>query len=235
MSRIALLLLAAAALPAPAPAQSSFEGVIVSRLHAGGKPMETTTSYKGTRSRMEMREAEGAYQLFDGAKGSMTAVMPEQKMYMVMDFGAMAGEGAERGEKPDKRPEIRPTGRTETIAGHQCEHYLITSDGEEMDVCAAKGLGFFGVLGGNPMAQGRGRGAASVPLEHRALYEQFKDGFQPLKIERLAKGKRELMMEVVSVEKKSLPAELFEIPAGYQKMDMGGMMGRMPRMPRPPR
>jgi hypothetical protein len=152
----------------------------------------------------------------------------------VMDLAEAAGEAQARaGRDTGPLPDIRATGRTETIAGHTCEHYVVAADGEQWDICAAKGLGFMGAFGGNPMAGGRG--GLSVPVRHRQLYETFKDGFQPLRMERLADGRRELLMEVVSIDRKSLPAGHFEVPEGFRKMDMGGLMGRMPRVPRPPR
>jgi hypothetical protein len=243
MVRTALLAALGLSVAATLPGwtQSAFEGVIVSRMYSDGKPTDVSTTYKGTSSRIEMKSGPSAgqgYQLFDGAKGSMTTVVPSQKMYMVLDIAGMAGPAMDNAAAhADKAPKITATGKTETIAGHTCEHYLIATDDGEMDICAAKSLGFMGFMGGNPMARGRGPAPASVPIEHRALYESFKDGFQPLKMERINKGKRELMMEVVAIEKTSVPASTFAIPDGYRKMDMGGMMkdamrGRPPRPPR---
>ena len=75
---------------------------------------------------------------------------------------------------------------------------------------------------------------SSIPLEYRQLAERFKDGFQPLKIEQVKGSARETVMEVKSIEKKSLDAALFEVPSGYTKMDMGGLPGRIPGLPRRP-
>lgn len=223
-----------AASPTGLPAQAAFEGVIVSTVYAGGSPMEMTTSLKGGLARMDLplTQGSGAYQLMDLAKGTMTAVMPGQKMFMTMDFKAM-GETLKDRTPNGPAPKITATGKRETIAGHPCEHYLIESDGSTMDVCAAKGMGFMGMIGGgNPMSGGRG--AASIPLEYRDLYEKFKDGFQPLKVERVEGERRTLFMQVKSIERKALDASLFAVPKGYR--DMSSMMrGGMPSMPRPPR
>lgn len=223
-----------AATPAPQSAQAPFEGVIVSTMYAGGSPMEMTTRYRGGLARMDLPAAQGggAFQIMDFAKGTMTAVMPQQKMFMTMDLKAMAESMKDRAAD-GPAPKITATGQRETIAGHPCEHFLIEADGSTMDVCAAKGMGFMGMMGGgNPMTGGRS--PASIPLEYRDLAEQFKDGFQPLKVERVEGDKRTLLMQVTSIEKKALDPSLFEVPNGYR--DMSSMMrGRMPAMPRPPR
>jgi len=217
------------AVPTPARAQSSFEGVIVATMYMGDKPMEMTTRYKGSMARVElpMGPAAGAYQLLDLGKGTMTAVMPGQKMFMTMDLNATREEMADKADKATP-PKVTATGKTETIAGHSCAHYLIESEGGKedgtMDVCAATGMGYFGTIGANPMA--RGHASTSVPLKFQELYARFKDGFQPLKVERLEGDKRILMLQVKSIEKGPQDAALFKVPDGFR--DMSGLMrGRM--------
>ena len=219
---------------APLPAQSTFEGVIVSVMSGGDHSMEMTTRYKGGMARMEMPMGPGggAYQLIDMGKGTMTAVMPEQKMYMTMDFAGMAGSVKDQ-TTGDAEVKITATGKTETIAGHRCDHYLIESEGHQMDVCAAKGLGYLGMMGGsNPMGARGGPAAASIPVKYRELYAKFKDGFQPLKVEQVKGEKRTVILEVKSIEAKPQDEALFKVPTGYR--DMSAMMkGKMPSMPKP--
>jgi Domain of unknown function (DUF4412) len=232
LATLALALLPFAG-PTPARAQSSsFEGVIVATMYTGDKPMEMTTRYKGSMARMEipMGPAGGAYQLLDLGKGTMTAVMPAQKMFITMDLNATRDAMADKADKATP-PKVTATGKTETIAGHSCAHYLIESEDGRMDVCAATGMGYLGTTGANPMA--RGRAPAAIPLKFQELYARFKDGFQPLKVERLEGDKRILMLQVESIEKGPQDADLFKVPAGFR--DMSGMMrGRMPGA-KPPR
>lgn len=219
----------------------SFEGTIVTKMFSQGKATgEMASSYRGDRTRIEFRggSAQGTYMLVNGQTAVWTTVMPAQKMYMTMDLKSMAAdEGTDK--KVGPAPKLTKTGKTETIAGFTCEHYTyVDSDGEAMDICAAKGLGFFGMAGGGQGPRGgQMPGMGAVPIEYRELVNTYKDGFQPLRIERIKGAKRELVMEVASIEKQSLPAAQFEVPAGYQKFDMGGMMkGKMPKMPvKPPR
>ncbi|MHB1329257.1 MAG: DUF4412 domain-containing protein [Gemmatimonadales bacterium] len=209
-----------------------FEGTIVTQMFNRGKPaMEMVSSHKGGKSRIDMQSGrESGYSILDLEAESMMMVMPSQKMYMVMAF---KGGAAESKDKPVKLPKIEATGKSETIAGHQCDHYLVTSDDDVMDICAAKGLGFFGMAGRGSGPMGRSAGP-SIPLEYRQLADQFKDGFQPLKVEQVKGSTREPIMEVKSIEKKTLDAAMFEVPAGYKKMDMGGLPGRIPGLPRRP-
>ncbi len=216
--------------PVPLTAQQ-FEGTIVTQMFDRGKPaMEMVSSHKDGKSRVEIQMGrESTFSILDLEKESMIMVMPSQKMFMVMSFqGAAAGK-----DEPVKLPKIEATGKSETIAGHQCDHYLVTSDDGVMDICAAKGLGFFGSGGGGSGPMGR-RAGPSIPLEYRQLAEQFKDGFQPLKVEQVKGSTREAVMEVKSIEKKTIDAAMFEVPAGYTKMDMGGLPVRIPGLPRRP-
>lgn len=195
----------------PVATAQSFEGVIVWTMYEKGKPAgEMTTSLKGTKARMESPKMEGAFQIFDVAAQAFYTVMPSQKMYMKIEASG-----------PDEEPlkgKFTPTERRETIAGRECTHYLYEEDGETTDICAAKGLGF-PVMGGTLAQSGQ---AGSLP---RNLREHFKDGFQPLKTELVKGERRELVMQVKSIEAKSLPAELFEIPAGFQEMKMPSLPG----------
>lgn len=220
-------------------AAQAFEGTIVTKMYVDGKPGRAMTSrFKGNKSRIEMEGGTGGgFMLMEAGKGVMITVMPAQKVYMTMDLTAGAealGATKKPGERPAKPPQVTRTGKTETIAGYQCEHVLMKSEnGQEADICVAKGLGYFG---GSGLGAGGQRGGNAVPMEYRDLLVGFKDGFQPLKIEKIEGGKREVMLQVTSIERKSQAAADFEIPAGYKELNMSEMMkGRMPKMPvKPP-
>ncbi|MEZ4585025.1 MAG: DUF4412 domain-containing protein [Gemmatimonadales bacterium] len=221
-----------------APAQDQFEGVIVYRMSSDGRSMEMKISSRGEISRMELTQGPGrgmGYQLVDRAKGTATFVMPEQKMYMIVDLAEQA-EAVAGNQESDPDFRIEATGKKETIAEHECEHFLVTTKDEKMDVCAATGLGFIGGFARNPMARGAATGP-SIPLQYRQLAARFKNGFQPLKVERIKGDKREPVLEALSVARESLAADDFRVPAGFNKFEMPpGMAEMMKKMPkRPPR
>lgn len=229
------LLVAAAANTAGA---QRFEGRIVTQMFDDGKARgEMVSSYLGSKTRIDMKAGggPGAFMLIDAAASEWVTVMPEQKMYMKIDLAAMASEGSSKVD-PGAAPKIRKTGETETIAGVQCEHYIVTDDrGGTTDICAAKGLGFFGMVGGGTSMMGRKMpGALDMPLEYRELMSTYKDGFQPLRVERVTKGKREKLMEVTAIEKTRPDAALFKIPAGYNEFKMPAGMKGLPGLPKRP-
>jgi hypothetical protein len=208
-------------LAAPAAGAQGFEGALTIRMQAE-RGMEIQQLIKGDKVRTEMggRGQEGVM-IMDGAAQTMMMIMPSEKMYMVMDLKAGAGgPGPRQGETP----KITKLGTSETIAGRACDNFLV-GDQQDMEVCAAKGLGFY-MSGRNPMG-GRSPMGRVPDFRQDAIMREYKDGFFPLRIVRLAGGKREVMMEVTRIEPKSLDAALFSAPAGYQQMSMpGGMPGR---------
>jgi hypothetical protein len=214
---------ALAAAPLGLSAQA-FEGVVTYKMNPGStRPGTMVYQVKGTKVRADISNLQGGppggmYVLIDASVGKMTSVMPAQKMYMTVDLKAMGEQMKQRDSAKPRAGKITETGKTESIAGHKCEHYLI-GERQDTDVCAAKGLGVY--MGGGA---GGGRGMfASLPGGE--AYEQFsKDGFLPLKVTSLKSGKEEVVMEAMSVEKKKLDEARFAVPAGYTEVDMGKMM-----------
>jgi len=239
-SRNVVLTLAAAALvPAGAQAQGAFEGVISMAMSPGkgGAPMDMVQMVKGTRTRSEMKTGgKSVVMINDLTAGTMTTLMPEQKMYMTFNMKQMSeglagiaghppgggGRKATGPAAPMTPPKISATGKTETIAGRTCEHYIM-GEKNEFDICAAKGLGFFGMGAAAPMGPaGMGAGAvsAALPPGWSDAVKAYADGFFPLKMERLQGTARATVMQVKSVEAKALDASLFVPPPDYKEMKM---------------
>ena len=199
-----------------------FEGRItaeMSGMGASGTPVVILT--KAGKSRMEMNAGGmDMYMLMDGAAGTMLSVIPAQRMYMKMDMNAAAQSMGGR-----QAPQITRTGTHETIAGHDCEHVLMVTQRGQMDMCVAKGLGFFTGPGGGPMSRG-----PSMAMGYGALMREFKDGFFPLKIETIEGTKRTPFLLVKTIEPQPVDAALFVVPEGFQEMSMPAMPG-MPGRP----
>jgi len=201
---------------APALAQG-FEGVVTMKLNAERGPTEVTQQVKGDKVRMDMRgEGPGGVMLLDAEAQTMTMIMPSEKMYMVMDMKGMADQGAQRAEAS----KVTKLGTSATIAGRPCDNYLV-GEKQDVEVCAAKGLGFF-MMGGGPGAR-RGAMGRMAGLRNEAILKEFKDGFYPLRITEVSGGNRKVILEVTKIEPKTLDASLFQVPAGYQQMSMPGM------------
>jgi hypothetical protein len=221
-----------------APGGREFEGEITSKTFIGDQTMETRYAIKGARNRVEMHFPPGSAQaglmqssvtLMDLSSRTTTMLFPKTKTYMSMNWGEMAEEmtkGAAKDSTIDF-PKVTSTGKTETIAGIPCEHWLI---GDKTDVCMAKGLGYFG---------GGGSGGILDKLKNLALRDKIKGqldanpefakfvegGAFPLKMANIENGQPKTIMEVTGVERKSLDDSIFTVPADYKKTEIPGTLG----------
>src|SRR5262249_1736693 len=125
-------------------AGNDFEGVIAMKMTGEEeKAMEMSYFIKGRHTRVDTNmgsDPEGqAVMLFDLDGAKLTTLMPARKSYITMDL-KQAAEGikeAARGmtnsktEEDMKFPKLTATGKQETIAGYNCEHWLM---GEKQNV-----------------------------------------------------------------------------------------------------
>jgi hypothetical protein len=143
-------------------------------------------------------------------------ILPAQKMYMVTqdkDGGAHAS--------PPDADSYKPTGRTDTILGRRVEEYASAGGDEYTEMWLVRDLGAFRMAGGGLDATAR-----------KKSWEKYlaDNGLFPLKVTSYKKkGDKQVIyqLEVVKIEKASLPASLFTPPADYKKIDMGGLFGGM--------
>ena len=205
-------------------------------MFTGDQPIEIRYAIKGTRTRIETQLSRGGLQmgamLMDLSTGTQTMLMPQTKTYIDMNLAEMAGKMAKEVGKDSSGdfPKVTSTGKTETIAGFTCQHWLV-GDEQNMDICMAKGLGYFG--GGGQS------GGIFDQLKNLALGEKIKSqiaanpefakfvegGAFPLKMAQVENGQSKTIMEVTSVERKPLDDSLFTVPADYKKMEIPGLPG----------
>jgi hypothetical protein len=142
--------------------------------------------------------------------GRTYTLNPERKTYSVRD----ASKDKPDAKVPDRTWKVQKLGR-DTVGGLSCEKALVTSDaGNEMEVCVSKEL----IPSGAWVAAMSRREDQAGPL--KALKENGLEGFPIRWIFRSQKSKAiSSTMELVSFEKKSLSASLFEIPADYKKTE----------------
>ena len=225
--------------PASSSGSGNFEGAITAKMFTGPQPIEIKYAIKGTRFRIETQLSQGGTQtgvvLMDSSSGSQTMLMPQTKTYMSLDlnkggqFGQMVEKMAEKaGQETGDLSKITSTGETETIAGHACQHWRI-GDKQQTDVCLAQGLGFFGGGGqsGGIFEQLKNLAMGDkvkAQLNANPEFARFVEGGAfPLKISQVENGQSKTVMEVTSVERKSLDDSLFSVPSDYKKMEIPGM------------
>jgi len=221
----------------------AFEGEVTSKMFIGDQTMETRYAIKGTRNRIETnlpqntagaRLMQTSVTLMDLSSGTTTMLIPQTKTYLTMNWAEMAEEMS-KGDGKDSSidfPKVTSTGKTETIAGFTCEHWLI---GDKTDVCMAKGLGYFGGGGSNNILDKLKnlalREKIKAQLDTNPEFAKFIEGGAfPLKMAQIENGQSKTIMEVTAVERKSLDDSLFTVPADYKKTEIPGMPG-MPGMP----
>ena len=211
----------------PAAAQSSFEGVIVFTATSAGRPATDTMiqTTKGSMLRFETvlkpgQKEQGAM-IYDFKAHTMTVLMMHEKKYMIMPI-----KQTETMTKAIGDVKLTKTGRTATVAGVSCQIYHASRTNErgtkEGEACFAKGVGLammdiFAGMGG------RGGGNSAV----EAFHDLAKEDLHMLKAWELKDGSEQGTLEAVKIDRKSVDASLFAIPAGFTKVEM-------PSMPHPP-
>lgn len=166
---------------------------------------------KGNKARMEFGDGQqkGAMLLLPD-ESKMVIIMDAMKGYMSMDTDQTPGEAEDF-----TNTEATKTGETKSIAGRSCEVWKIESEDSMIETCMAKGMGTF-MLPKSPMGQD------NAPQWAKELMAQ---GAMPLEVVELENGNRSIQMRATRIEEKSLSADLFEIPDGYN--DMSGMLQQM--------
>jgi len=186
-----------------------------------GKPdMEVTTKFKGDKLRVDTGDMVSA--IVDGNTGDVTTLIHGQKMYMVVPASmiqamnsqtqAAAKFGADQGT-PEK-PDLKPTGRTDTIGGMKATEYEAESQGSTMKVWITQDVPNIDRL----LEQLAKFSKVSQQSQPGALDYEELPGF-PVKtiIENPQLGKVETV--VTSIEENDIQASEFEMPGGYKKVE----------------
>lgn len=200
----------------------TFEGIVHFKNVAGETTLELDYLIKGNKTRIDTGgEGARANVILDQEAKSLTVVVPERKMVMEMPLDYA------RPDQQSKKPvNFVKTGTTDTILGYTCEQLIAKLEEGEVEVCGVKGLGSFTFSGMHRMGRpGSGGPSGGAPTWTKALREQ---GLFPLRVVTKGPDGHELSrMEATNIEKKPLDANLFAVPADYQKFDMGSMMRGM--------
>jgi hypothetical protein len=214
---MAAAVLAVVFAPRAGAAQAVFEGSITYEAAMAGMNMQVTQLVKGAMVRQEMQGPMGeVVNIVDTKSSTMTTLMPAQKMYMRIDMNAMMQQAQHAAHDQPKPADFKPTGEKETIAGHACEHFAFSQEGNTIDMCIAQGLGFVPFMS---------MGTAGMPNGPDAdeWKQRFPNGFVPLAMSVTAQGQT-MTMRASAVEKKTVDAKLFEVPAGFTQMPGPGGM-----------
>jgi hypothetical protein len=229
MMRILLTILATASLTAGS-AFAQFEGQIDMKITGQGGMTGTGkvfVSKVGSRTEMDMEAARTPIHMTTLMRFSTPDVMylinDKARTYSEVDTKKAREQAAKMAGDKDKEPySVRVLG-SEKVLGYSTKHVLLSrpSDKSEMEVWTTKDL--LG-LSYESMRGLMRRGAQDEGSMMKALKDGGAEGFFVKMVTR-EKGKTEPLttMELTKAERKSLPASIFEVPAGYAKQE--GMMG----------
>jgi len=199
--------------PAILSAQN-FEGIIYYEIPEMTKQGMGNMPYmvKDNKVRMEFGEGnqKGALLLLP-EESQMTFILDAMQGYMTMDLD----EQYQKTDDSGQTPEVTKTGVTKTIAGKTCEVWNIKTEENTVEACLAKGMGSF-MMPKTPMARSNSPKWAQELMEGNSM---------PLEVIEIKNGKKTVQMRATKIEEKSLSADLFEIPKGYN--NMSGMMKQM--------
>ena len=228
MKRVVRSMFAAAALVA-APAFGQFEGQIDMKI-TGQEGMTGTgkvfVSKVGSRTEMDLESARMPMHMTTLMKFSAPDVMylinDKARTYTEMDTKKAREQAAKMtGAKDKEAYSIKVLG-SEKVLGYSTKHVLLSRPGDTSEMEAWTTTDLLG-LSYESMKGLMRRPAQDEGSMMKALKDAGAEGFFVKMITR-EKGKTEPLttMELTKIEKKSLPASMFEVPAGYLKQE--GMM-----------
>jgi hypothetical protein len=139
----------------------------------------------------------------------------ENKTYFEVPQGKSKDENSAEAGEPAA---VKKTGKTKKILGYRCEKFLIVQGEMETEIWGTKELkGLSASLAKALGEESAGQGAAWND-------ELTKLGIYPLVANTRIEGKVVESQEVVRIEKRPLPDDLFSLPAGYKKQSVGDIL-----------
>jgi hypothetical protein len=229
MKKTVLAMLAGAALVAT-PVFAQFEGEITMKMtmREGAGTGKNFISKAGVRSELDIQGSKMPMKMTTLVRTAtpdlVYLINDAQKSYTEIDV-KKTREQLEKTRGKKEPWAVKKLGR-ETVNGYACEHVLITRGDDaksEMEWWTSKDIAG---LSYEAMRGLMRRGADNDEGILKALKDAGADGFAVKMITREKGNPNPVMtMELTKIEKKSVPAALFEIPAGYRKAE--GMMGAM--------
>jgi hypothetical protein len=169
-----------------------------------GKNMTGKVYVGGGKMRQEMNtEGHEVIQIMDMQKKVADVLMPQQKMYMEMNYGQMMQQ-QHRGPKMPDLKSFDPTNPCAQSEDMTCEKVgSETVNGRSTDKWLFKNKKTGDIM--------------NLWIDKKIFY--------PIRT-----VTKDMQMDLTDVKEGMPPSSLFEIPAGYRKFDMSGMMrGQMPQ------
>ncbi len=199
----------------------AFEGRVVFKMNDGKSDIHVTYLLKNQLVRTEIAGGSqgSAVAIMDFENNKTILLIKEMQMYMEAPLDSIQGASS---PDLDQKPSINveKSGKTMEILGYNCEQYIVKDeDGSESEIWATKALGAFFPIG----KMGKSKSASKEAWEMLMANEDI----FPLKvIQHSNTGDPKFQMTAESIEEKTLPDALFQVPAGFNKFEMPNMNGQ---------
>ncbi len=194
-------------------AVGAFEGEVDYNLN--GKQHDGTVSYFMKGKQILAKTINNGHEgdvIINMESREITMLMTAQRMYTTMTIPSSNSSAMSKGTFTD-------TGRSDVILGKTCEEWLYRGPKGSSSIWGAHGLGNFGGFAGKPNDPSA---AWADAVKHNGLF--------PLKIvSKDTNGNVMMTMEATKLTPGTLDESLFQVPAGFTKMDignLGAMMGQ---------
>jgi hypothetical protein len=217
---------------------------------AGGAPNQAMVAkgqVAGDNARIEftsagMGQQAGVYYLIKRGVQSVTVVDPAKSQYYQMDYGSLAKSLSTfvQTEYKDVSVSVQRVSPDSTIDGYATEHWRLTDDHTETTgimiihhttkTHAVEDFYFAPAFKDdlNPFMKNMGRTSSSSPSaaayydKIEAAYAQMYHGIPLLMIMHVTSDGHDMTMtgRISDIRHADIPASVFEIPAGYQKVEM---------------
>lgn len=140
-------------------------------------------------------------------KAVLWVLNEEEKTYIEVLQNAEE-KGTEQIPDAGPKPVLAKTAKKKKILGYTCNQYFLRRTGEVTEIWGTKQLP--GLV--------RALSAMTQPEEGEAWTDELsKIGVYPLSAKTKVDGNVVESQEVTKIEKKKIPAEMFELPAGYRR------------------
>lgn len=200
---------------------------------AGAKPKTLLFGLKSPKVRIDAGAdvaadnpmlAQGAAFIIDPPAKKAYALITAQKKAIVFDFDKakgglkvpkLGGGAPSAPSAPADPPKIEKTGKTEVIAGFQCEVWKITSKTGRADACLAEGIKWIDLSDIGLQSPEFAAVAAVSDFNHFPLRMVAFD----------EKNVETSRMEATKIEKKKLDDTRFVVPPDFQVVDLNALLG----------
>jgi hypothetical protein len=203
-----------------ATARLATAGMIISEeveQSKGPMPGKTQMTITASGDKMRVDVGKDLSSIVDSKTGTVTSLLHAQKMAMQLPEGALTAM-KQKTAGPKAKPDLKPTGKKETINGFKCEEYKGTLDKMKVTFWFTKEVANQQEI----LAQLSQLSGGADPLTATLNSGGDFPGF-PIRtcIEIPQMGKS--TMTIISIKNEDVPDSAFEVPEGYKAMSIPKM------------